>query len=368
MKALLIGGSGATGVLIAHGLRDRGYAVTILHRGIHEPEEIAAFRHIHADPHFASSVSDALSNECFDVVILGYGRVAEIAPLFEGRCDRLVALGGIPIYPGYLDPGAEFPHGMPLLQREDGPRVDPAKMHNVMAAKFAAKMLAAEDAVFDTHARRGYSAAIIRYPQIYGPRSIGGLEASLLRRARDGRAFILLPDAGLGVIARCSAENAAWCVLAALESAAAQGEAFNIADEQQFTLAGVTEMALSLMNSDMRIIPLPPQLNWAAAHLLPLGGTAAQHGMVDISKARTLLGFRDQISPVDALARSLEWRAAHLDEAAGADPFDYALEDRVKAALHELVFALDDVLVEPEVVHPYPHPREPMLAPDHRGR
>src|SRR3546814_19122456 len=107
---------------------------------------------------------------------------------------------------------------MPLFQREDGPRFDPARMSNSMAAKFAAKMLAAEDAVFAGHARGGYSASIIRYPQIYGPRSIGGLETSLLRRARDGRPFVLLPDAGLGGIARCSAENAAWCVLAALES------------------------------------------------------------------------------------------------------------------------------------------------------
>src|SRR3546814_9675749 len=90
--------------------------------------------------------------------------------------------------------------------------------------------------------------------------------------------------------------------------------------------------------------------------------------MVDISKAQALLGFRDRVRPVDALARSLEWRAAHLDETTGADPFDYALEDRVKAALDELVFALDDAMVEPEVVHPYPHPRAPTLAPDHRGR
>src|SRR3546814_1492204 len=98
MKALLIGGSGATGVPIAHGLRDSGYDVTILHRGVHEPDEIASFRHIHADPHFGSSVSDALGDARFDAVILGYGRVAELAPLFERRCGRLVALGGIPIY------------------------------------------------------------------------------------------------------------------------------------------------------------------------------------------------------------------------------------------------------------------------------
>src|SRR3546814_4388031 len=73
--------SGATGVPIAHGLRDSGYDVTILHRGVHEPDEIASFRHIHADPHFGSSVSDALGDARFDAVILGYGRVAELAPL-----------------------------------------------------------------------------------------------------------------------------------------------------------------------------------------------------------------------------------------------------------------------------------------------
>ncbi|MBW8297498.1 hypothetical protein [Sphingopyxis sp.] len=371
MKALLIGGSGATGVPIALGLHERGYDLTILHRGVHEAPDIASFRHIHADPHFGTSVSDALGTECFDAVVLGYGRVAQLAPLFEGRCDRLVALGGIPIYPGYLDPDAEHPRGMPLLQREEGPRVDPAQMRNSMAAKFAAKMIEAEDAVFDAHARGSYSAAVIRYPQIYGPRSIGGLEASLLHRARDDRRFVLLPDAGLGVITRCSAENAAWCVLEALDSPVAQGHAFNVADEQQYTLAGWVELALALIESDMRIIALPPQLNWAAAHLLPLGGTASQHGMVDISKARALLGFHDQMRPADALARSLKWHAARLDPdtvAGGSDVFDYALEDRVKAALDELIFSLDDAQHEPEVIHPYPHPREPTLAPDHRGR
>src|SRR3546814_2716974 len=158
MKALLIGGSGATGVPIAHGLRDSGYDVTILHRGVHEPDEIASFRHIHADPHFGSSVSDALGDARFDAVILGYGRVAELAPLFERRCGRLVALGGIPIYPGYLDPGAEHPRGMPLLQREDGPRVDPARMSNSMAAPLAAQPLAAHDSVFAGHSPGGTSA------------------------------------------------------------------------------------------------------------------------------------------------------------------------------------------------------------------
>src|SRR5690606_17694030 len=101
MKALVVGGSGATGVLIAEGLAGRGYEVTILHRGVHEPPELEPYRHIHADPHFADPVAEALGDETFDVVVLTYGRLKLLAELFAGRCERLLAIGGMPIYPGY---------------------------------------------------------------------------------------------------------------------------------------------------------------------------------------------------------------------------------------------------------------------------
>jgi len=38
MKALVIGGTGATGPFIIDGLLKRGYEVTVLHRGVHEAE------------------------------------------------------------------------------------------------------------------------------------------------------------------------------------------------------------------------------------------------------------------------------------------------------------------------------------------
>lgn len=368
MKALLIGGAGASGVPIAAGLEQRGYTVTILHRGVHEPDEIARFRHIHADPHFASSVSSALNGETFDAVVLAYGRVAQLAPLFAGRCDRLVAIGGIPIYAGYLDPKSQLPQGMALLQTEYN-RVNPAQMKNPEAAKFASKMIAAEDAVMKEYHNGGYSASIVRYPQIYGPRSLGGSECSLMRRVSDRRQFMLLPNAGLGIIARCSAENAAWAVLAALETDAAQGLAFNIADEEQFTLAGWLELALECLGASIEFIPLPPQLNWVAAHLLPLGGTTSAHGLVDISLARAVLGFSDQIAVRDALSATLQWRMQDKQvPASPGDQLDYALEDQVRTKLDELVDEFSASRFDPPVVHPYPHPRTPSLAADHRGR
>jgi len=372
MKALLVGGSGATGVLIAQGLAERGYDLTILHRGAHEPPELEPFRHIHADPHFVEPIAEALGSETFDVVVLAYGRLKVVAPLFAGRCERLLAIGGMPIYPGYLDPAAEKPRGMPILAREDGPLVEPSRMISPGAAKFAAKMLDAENAVMEQHRAGGYAASIFRYPAIYGRRAMGLTDWSVVRRALDGRPFILLPDAGKGIIARCAAENAAWCVLAALDCEAAKGEAFNCADEEQYTLAQWAELILDVLGASMELVPIPPQINWAAAHLLPLGGSCSDHGLLDISKARRILGYRDQIRAKDALAHTIRWRRANppseSELANWADPLDYALEDRIKAELDGLLARLEDVKQAPEVVHPYPHPKEPGLTVDHRGR
>jgi nucleoside-diphosphate-sugar epimerase len=233
-------------------------------------------------------------------------------------------------------------------------------------------MIEAERAVMAQHDAGAYAATIFRYPAIYGARSIGITDWSIIRRALDRRPFILLPDAGKGIITRCAAENAVWCILAALDVEAAAGEAFNCADERQYSLAQWTEMILAAVGSPMELVPLPPQLNWAAAHLLPLGGTCTDHGLVDISKARRLLGFRDQIEPREALGRAVRWRLDNRpgrDQlAAWTDPLDYALEDRVKAEIDGLSARLSDARQPPKIVHPYPHPERPGLTVDHRGR
>jgi nucleoside-diphosphate-sugar epimerase len=372
MKALVIGGAGASGVLLVEGLDRRGYDVTVLHRGTHEPAELSPYRHIHADPHFAETITRALGDETWDVVLVTYGRLRILAPLFAQRCERLIAIGGMPIYPGYLDPLAETPAGMPLLARESGPLATPGTMIEPSAAKFADKMLQAESAVMEQHARGAYAATIFRYPSIYGPRSMALNEWSLIKRALDGRPFALLPNSGLGIITRCAAINAAHCVLLALDSDAAKGEIFNCADEDQYTLGQWSELVLARLGSKMELVSLPPQLNWAAAHWLPLGGSASPHGVLSNSKAMSLLGYTDQIAAKDAIERTVDWRLQHPPAEAElmnwADKFDYRREDAVRAALEGAVQSLEPLRLVPEVIHSYPHPKQPDLAVDHRGR
>ena len=51
MEALLGGGTGSTGPLIVQGLLDRGYEVTVYHRGYHEADDLPEVQqHLHGDP------------------------------------------------------------------------------------------------------------------------------------------------------------------------------------------------------------------------------------------------------------------------------------------------------------------------------
>lgn len=370
--ALLIGGSGATGGLIARGLAERGFDLTILHRGVHEPDDIADFPHLHADPHFEEPMREALGDRAFDVVVATYGRVRTLASLFSGRCERFVAIGGIPIYAGYLDPSATRPTGMRLFAREDDPHPDTSRMQPAGAASFASKMIAAEAAVMAEHIRGGFAASIFRYPVVYGPRSIGETDWSIIKRVADGRPFILLPNEGLGIISRCAAINCAHAVLMSIDCADARGRIFNLADDDQYTLGQWTEMILDHMGSKAEIVGLPRSLTWAASHLVPLSGTTTIHAIVDASLANRVLGYRDLVSARQALPQMVDWRLENppptADNRSWADPFDYALEDEVRRRLDAFNVDMEPIARHAPAVHPYPHPKEPGLAPDHKGR
>jgi nucleoside-diphosphate-sugar epimerase len=70
-SALVVGGTGPTGPFIVRGLQDRGFRVSILHRGSHETGEIGAdVEHIHTDPFDAEATAAALGDRRFDLAVV----------------------------------------------------------------------------------------------------------------------------------------------------------------------------------------------------------------------------------------------------------------------------------------------------------
>ena len=94
-RALVIGGTGPTGMPIVQGLVDRGWHVTILHRGPHErsatPDTV---EHLHHDPYDADDLRLALHGRTYDVVVAMYGRLRRIAEITAGKTGHFVSVVG----------------------------------------------------------------------------------------------------------------------------------------------------------------------------------------------------------------------------------------------------------------------------------
>lgn len=366
MRVLVIGGTGPSGPHVVHGLLGRGHDVTIFHRGTHEPAELDGVEHVHGDPHFAESIGHALGPRAFDLVIAMYGRVAHLAPALAGRCGHFVSISGVPVYRGFFPASGELP--VPVTEDHPvvtGDRGDPA-------IRFSRKLADAEQAVFACHPR----ATILRFPMLYGPRNTRPHEWSVVRRVRDGRRQMILPDGGSQVHTRCAARNAAAFVLAAVDQpGVAAGQVYNCGDPVSWSLRQWAQAIARLLGADLEMVAIPREIAIeATTTLLPLGGTTAAHCVLSTEKARRELDYKPAIDPLAALDEVLAWYEAQPDFDAAASPsftdrFDYPAEDALIAEYRAAVRRVTGVVPQHAAppVHSMPHPQAPGMV-DHRGR
>lgn len=370
MKALVIGGSGSSGVPVLHGLLERGHEVTMLHRGVHEPPGLPDIPHIHADPHFAETLTEAVGDQEFDVVLAMYGRVSVIADVFAKRCDQLISIGGVPAYRGCLQPDRVRPYGMAVNAREDGPLSDGTEP----VPKFAKPIRAAERAVFEHAAAGDFKGSVVRYCAIYGPRNLVPWEWSVVKRVLDGREQMIMPDQGLGIISRCAARNAAEVVLKVVDHPEiADGQAYNVADDDQYSIRQWAEAVATIMGAELEFVPIPSEVAGSALmELYP--PTGAAHILLDNNKAKRELGYRQVVPAAEALVEAVEWIRANpvTKEEYPLYPakFDYEAEDRLIEAYARAMEWVREQAPDlvPAYHHPMPHPKKAAVGRDESGR
>jgi len=363
--ALVVGGTGPTGPYIVDGLRRRGFTVTILHRGTHEIDEIPDdVEHIHADPHFRETLDPALDGRSWDVTVATYGRLRHVAEAMVGHTGQFVAVGGVGVYRGFFGTQGIWPPGLALSTPEDAPLVETEQEN-----RFQYLMVQAERAALAAHP----SGSLFRYPYVFGARQLIPREWSVVRRIRDGRPFVLLPEAGLTIITHGYVENLAHAVLLAVDQPdRSAGKFFNVGDDQQLTMAQVVAHIARHMDSSIEILSLPTAAAKVARPLTPLG---SDHRLFDMTLARESLGYRDVVPVLEGLERTVDWLMANQPEHGGdtetrlGDPFDYRAEDRLAEILRRSIDEMSAVQITEidSPNHAYAHPKRPGEV-DHHGR
>ena len=369
MRALLIGGTGPTGPDVIDVLHERNYEVTILHRGTHEPDDVPVLReveHIHADPHFAEPLTDAVRDREFEIVVAMYGRMVLNAAVFTGRCERFVSVGGNPSHLGHLNHRSSFPSGVQILADETSPTVTSSETSR---DRFAAKVLEAERTVLAAHEAGAFSATHVRYPMIYSSRAKMSFERWAVRRILDGHRRLLIADGGLSIYTRAAALNAAHHIGLILDHAeVAAGQLYQCADDRQFSLRQWLELIAAELRVDIEIVAAPLTLARPVWHLLPTGPLASPHTLLSTAKAKRELGYADVVAPREALAELVHYLAAQrerTDAAAGDETAELAVIEALDRLRVDLAQQLDWEDTEEPVAHwhPYDHPTQPSAPP-----
>lgn len=363
MKALVIGGGGPTGPHVVEGLRQRGYGVAVLNRGVHPVELPGDVEQIVGDPHFLDPLLTALSDRHFDLVVASYGRLATVAQALAGRTERFIGVGGFVGYRGFYVPETSYPRGLPVPVPETAPLVADASEH-----RFSALVASAEAEVFRYHPK----ATLLRYPYVYGPRQLVPREWSIVRRVLDGRRTIVLINGGMGLLMHGYAENIAHSVMLAVDKPdIASGRIYNCGDEVQLDLRQFVEVAGRALGVQLEIAAVPDTAATRAAAL----GQATDHKLLDLYAIRNDLGYRDVVPTIEAVERTVRYYADHPLERHGEierrmfDVFDYAAEDRLIDLAREFTARASAVEVTTsDQAHPYPHPTAPGKGRDQRGR
>ena len=172
---------------------------------------------------------------------------------------------------------------------------------------------------------------ILRFPMVYGPRDRQHRTFEYLKRMDDGRPAILM---GEGQAAwrwtKGYVENVALAVVLAVTDERAAGRVYNVGEQETLTWAEWVQATGRAAGWDGKVVAVPRDR--LPGHLVPDDNTDQQL-VVDSTRIRQELGYKETLARDEALRRTIAWERAHLPEQVDPAQFDYAAEDAVSAEL-----------------------------------
>ena len=342
MRILVIGGTGFIGHHLVPLLLADGQDVAVVRRPTSTAVLPDGARTITADRRALVDSAPALRAFRPDVVldmILSSGQQArEMMDVFRGVAARVVALSSIDAYRAVgVTYGTESGTLEPLpITEESALRANPAPYPPAQLAMLqrifgwlddAYDKVPVERAVLDDAELPG---TVLRLPMIHGPGDPLHRLWPLIRRIDDGRRAIPMQD----TVARWRSprgyvENVAAAIALATTSERAAGRVYNVAEDECLSEMEWARRVADVVGWSGEIVALPAERT--PAHLrMPL--RLEQEWVVDGTRIRRELGFRDSVSRAEGIRRTVAWEREH-PPATGAAGFDYEAEDAALAGI-----------------------------------
>ena len=317
MRIIVLGGTRFIGRAIVEELTSTGHDLLIVHRGVLEPVDMPAVRHLHAErvelPAHRSELAAFDPDAAIDCrALTRIDAQTAIDALPDGI--RLLVISSIDVYRAFaaLNDGRETD---PVPIDEDSP---------VRSERYPyrGKTPGMDDYdkldVEDVYLPRG--ATSLRLPMVYGPHDYQLREEFILRRVRAGRTRIPF-GAGMWLACRAYVGDVARGARLALESPAAAGLALNLCEDRTFSMRMWSRMILDAAGSNAELVRVSDD---ALPEDLKPTGTMTQHIAASATRARTLLGWTTS-DPAETLRMTVRW---HLDNPPPAGETDFTADDR----------------------------------------
>ncbi|MBQ9968774.1 MAG: NAD-dependent epimerase/dehydratase family protein [Oscillospiraceae bacterium] len=298
MKFLIIGGTGHVGTFLTKILYEQGHDVYIGHRGstkIPEDPVFSKVSYVTCDSWDLAEMEALSAREHFDVIVDFPGTIWNVWQAFRNNADHIISCGSVWMF--------GCPKVIPTPERYQGPC--PFDIYEERNRAYT-KILA------ESRTTRAVFSAVMP-PNISGPGktpldTLGGRDEEVHRANMRGEK-VYLPEGPEATICPCDAYDLAMLfALAANDRVAADGQIFNGGTGRSLTATEYVDTFARIHGVEIPIEYVPwevykneisPGIGYwwhFYAHMTP-----------DITKAKTLLGYRPRYTSEEAMARGIAW-------------------------------------------------------------
>jgi nucleoside-diphosphate-sugar epimerase len=338
MKILVIGGTGYIGPPIIDCLLAGGHEVAVFHRGITNKAFPSSVREFIGDrdqlPGYRREFGAFAPEVVIDVTPYVEKDAILVIETFTGLAKRVIAISSQDVYRNF---------GLLWKNEDSEPNMLPIDEGGALRSTLYPYRSQAED---ENDFRFNYEkillerlfinnselpATILRLPAVYG---VGDRKHRLyeyLKRMDDGRRFILLENSvATWRWTRGYIENIAAAAALACTDERAANKIYNLGEPDALTERDWASAVAEAAGWDGEIISMPAAM--LPEQLKPK--ISFDHDLVvDTSRLRIELGFKENISRDSALKKTVEWERANPPLRITLEDFDYAAEDAALKAL-----------------------------------